>query len=115
MFDVFAIAQVAHEANKAFCESIGDFSQDHFKFAPQWQRDSVMNGVLAIRDGLVARPEDSHENWVDEKVAEGWTFGEVKDLAKKEHPCLVAYPDLPPEQQVKDSLFFGIVTALLSI
>jgi len=36
------IAQVCHEANRAFCSSIGDNSQHAWDAAPQWQRDSAV-------------------------------------------------------------------------
>ena len=41
-----------------------------------------------------------------------WTYGEVKDPAKKEHPCLVAFEALPKEQQAKDYIFKAVVDAL---
>jgi hypothetical protein len=43
---------------------------------------------------------------------EGWVYGETKDPVAKTHPCLVAYNDLPIEQQVKDHLFRAVVKAL---
>jgi hypothetical protein len=47
-----------------------------------------------------------------EKVATGWKFGLVKDPAAKEHPCMVAYAELPPEQRAKDAIFVGVVRAM---
>ncbi len=39
------IAQVCHEANRAYCEAIGDFTQKAWGKAEQWQRDSAIRGV----------------------------------------------------------------------
>lgn len=39
------IAQVAHELNKAYCESIGDTSQPSWAGAPEWQKSSAIGGV----------------------------------------------------------------------
>jgi hypothetical protein len=106
------VALVCHEANRAWCEANGDFSQVEWDRAAEWQKTSAMNGVRAALAG--ATPEQLHESWSAEKRAEGWVYGEVKNPSTKEHPCLVPYDKLPAEQQRKDHLFSGIVRALTS-
>lgn len=39
------VAQVAHEINKAYCDSIGGASQPSWENAPEWQQSSAINGV----------------------------------------------------------------------
>lgn len=107
-----SIARVAHEANRAYCQSIGDFSQPIWAEAPDWQRTSAINGVKFHLDNPLANPIDSHDNWSREKVVDGWIYGPVKDPAKKEHPCLVPYHELPVAQRRKDALFIAVVRAL---
>jgi hypothetical protein len=105
------IARVCHAANKAYCHTIGDASQLSWYQAEQWQRDSAINGVqyaLAHPDAL---PSAQHEAWLNDKLADGWKYGPVKDSAKKEHPCIVPYDELPVEQRVKDFLFKAVVKA----
>lgn len=106
------IARVCHEANRAYCLSLGDESQLPWNEAPQWQRDAAINGVQFHIDNPGATPAGSHFNWMTEKFEAGWVYGPVKDEEKKEHPCLVSYSELPEEQRVKDSLFLSIVKAL---
>lgn len=109
------IARVAHEINRAYCASLGDASQPAWEDAPEWQQGSALAGVdmhLAKPD---ATPEQSHESWLAQKLAEGWKYGPVKDVEKKEHPCCVPYAELPAEQKAKDYLFRGVVHALKSI
>lgn len=109
---VDGIARVCHEGNRALCLSQGDASQPLWEDAPQWQKESARAGVLAILEGRVTRPEQSHESWSAQKVADGWVYGPVKDAEAKTHPCLVPYTELPPEQRIKDSLFLAIVRTL---
>lgn len=109
---VASIARVCHEANRAYCITQGDHSQPRWDEAPDWQRNSAVDGVEAILEGRVRSAEDSHINWLRDKFAAGWVYGPVKDPEKKEHPCCVTYDQLPVEQRRKDALFFAIVTAL---
>ena len=106
------IAKVCHMANRAYCQTLGDDSQLAWAKAPQWQRDSVINGVAFVLSDPEAPASASHEEWLDEKRGGGWVYGYKKDPAKKTHPCLVPFDRLPLEQQKKDVLFRAIVLAL---
>lgn len=46
--------------------------------------------------------ENVHENWAAGRVAEGWTYGEIKDGEKKTTPCLVPYQELPESEKEYD-------------
>jgi hypothetical protein len=108
------VARVCHEANRAYCSAIGDDTQAPWLEAPQWQRDSACAGVVAFRQsGGSMSAEALHESWTAAKLADGWAYGPVKDATLKQHPCLVAYLDLPAEQRHKDKLFRAVCTALL--
>lgn len=105
------IARVCHEANRAWCEANGDTSQVSWDEAEDWQRQSALTGVQAVLDGT-GDPHSLHEKWCEDKIADGWTFGQVKDAEAKTHPCLVDYDELPPEQRAKDELFLAVVSSL---
>ena len=106
------IAKVAHEMNKVYCESIGDFSQPSWDDAPQWQRESAIAGVEYLINDSDAQPEDSHNSWLAHKHKDGWVYGPVKDPEKKEHPCMVPYDRLPEQQRYKDKFFHTVVQLL---
>lgn len=46
--------------------------------------------------------ENVHENWSLGRIAEGWTYGEVRDDAKKTTPCLVPYSELSEGEKEYD-------------
>ena len=100
-----SIAMMCHAINAAYCQSMGDDSQPTWEDAPDWQRNSAIAGVEMHLANPDATPEQSHESWYKVKEAEGWKYGEVKDMEKKEHPCFLPYEELPDEQKAKDYLF----------
>jgi hypothetical protein len=109
-----SIARVCHEANRAWCQSLGDNSQPLWENAPDWQKDSAVAGVLFHMDHMAdGGPASSHEEWMRHKQEEGWVYGPEKDPEKKTHPCMAPFDALPPEQQMKDRIFRGIVLSML--
>jgi hypothetical protein len=111
---IVSIAKVCHEANRAYCETLFDYSQKPWGVAEDWQKDSVIKGVEQVLANPGISPSASHEAWLAEKKATGWKYGPIKDTNKKEHPCFVPYEQLPKEQKRKDALFLATVKALLS-
>ena len=93
------IAKICNEANKAYCEGIGDKSQHSWNNAPDGQNPE-------------APASASHDSWLEVKKAEGWKYGKYKDAQKKTHPCYVPYDELPEDQKKKDALFKSIVAAV---
>jgi hypothetical protein len=109
---IIACARAAHEANRAYCLATGDGSQFTWDTAPGWQKDSAIKGVFGVLAGN--GPEESHASWLREKEAAGWVYGDIKmpDAKPPQHPCMVPYDRLPPEQRMKDHVFVSVVTAM---
>ena len=103
------IAKIVHEANRAYCEALGDFSQEPWANAPEEIKDSVIAGVEFRKVNPKATPKDMHDNWVKQKASEGYEFGKEKNAFRKTHPCMVEYKELPDEQKLIDDLFSSIV------
>ncbi len=110
--NIESIAKVAHNINRAYCQSIGDNSQPEWENAAEWQRQSAINGVKFHIENPYSTPENSHENWLKEKEAAGWKYGPEKNPETKEHPCFLPYNELPAEQKSKDYLFRETVHSL---
>lgn len=110
---VEVIAQMCHEVNRSWCNINGDKSQPAWEDAPQWQKDSAIAGVKFAIDNPDVTPEMSHESWSKQKIADGWVYGEVKDVNLKTHPCLIPYHELPEMQKSKDKLFLMTVKTMM--
>lgn len=111
---ILLAAKNCHEVNKAYCSTIGDDSQPSWDDAPDWQKESAIAGVKFHIDNPDADDAASHESWLAQKEADGWTHGEEKDEESKTHPCIVPFEELPEEQQRKDALFRETVGASLT-
>lgn len=106
------IAQVCHEINRSFCIAMDDFSQLPWDEAPEWQKESAINGVEFHLANPSASAAASHDSWLTEKLENGWKLGHVKDANEKTHPCILPFSQLPKEQQAKDYLFRQVVHSL---
>lgn len=109
-------ARLAHEVNRLYALSHGETN-----VFPQWDdapddiKDSAYAGVEYLFANPKASAEDQHNAWCRHRVMSGWTYGSVKDLEAKTHPCLVPYKDLPLQQRLKDEIYQTIVREILEI
>jgi ryanodine receptor 2 len=46
--------------------------------------------------------EHAHDLWALRRMSEGWTCGPRRSDAKKKHPCLVPYDQLPESEKQYD-------------
>lgn len=111
---VWATAAIAYDANRAYALTMGDVTFLPWPSATGWQVLSYVKGVLAILRKEVTTPEQLHEIWMADRRAHGWTFGPKKDEKKRTHPLLIPFAELEPRAQVKDLLFFNVVSSILS-
>lgn len=110
---IIQVAIMCHQVNKSWCEQNNDFSQVSWGSASDAQRNSAIAGVKYRLEHPDSTPENQHESWVEYKVNDGWTHGDVKDETAKTHPCIVPYSELPEFQKIKDKLFASIVNVFI--
>ena len=75
---------------------------DEKKYIPcPLQTDDVVlsDDILALAE-LIAK--NTHEVWAANRIATGWTYGPVRDDAKRETPCMVPYEELPESEKKYD-------------
>ncbi len=109
------VAKMCHEVQRVWQHAIGEPINPPWKQAPEWMRETAMEGVYFHCQNPLASPAASHEAWMAKKLADGWKHGPVKNPETKEHPCIVAFDQLPREQQLKDYLFRGVVHVMLGL
>ena len=45
-----------------------------------------------------------HERWLRRKVKTGWSYGDLRDDARRLHPCVCPWEELPEQERDKDRL-----------
>ncbi|HRE00080.1 MAG TPA: RyR domain-containing protein [Ilumatobacteraceae bacterium] len=58
--------------------------------------------------------ERDHQRWFDDRVAAGWSYGEVRDNALKHNPLLVAWRELPHDAQAANRATAAGLGAMLA-
>ncbi|MGE5391256.1 MAG: RyR domain-containing protein [Deltaproteobacteria bacterium] len=55
--------------------------------------------ILALTELLA---KNAHDIWAKQRISEGWRLGPKRDDQKLEHPCLIAYEELPESEKEYD-------------
>ena len=55
--------------------------------------------LMALAEAI---SKNVHEVWAQNRMNEGWTYGPVRDDAKRQTPCLVPYEKLSEEEKAYD-------------
>jgi hypothetical protein len=106
------IAQVTHEAMRAWQKANGQAPAPPWSRAPKWMKESSVASVTWRISNPNANASAQHDQWMAQKTADGWKFGKTKDAKKKTHPMLIPYRGLPVFERRKDALVNAVVDAL---
>ena len=49
-----------------------------------------------------AMAKNVHEVWAQSRMEQGWTYGQERNDQLKQHPCLMAYEELPEVEKAYD-------------
>jgi hypothetical protein len=108
--NVEALAEMVYEQNRLYSKQLGEDN------ATPWAEasDAAKTGIItAVQDFLNAdqmpNPERQHDQWMESKLKDGWTYGPVVDAEKKQHPYLLPWHAMTEAQRYKDYLFCSLL------
>lgn len=106
------IAQVMHEAARAWRAANGQPPPPSWSRAPKWMRDASREAVVWRLDNPRSPSSAQHDQWLAQKKAAGWKYGKIKSGVKKTHPMMLPYSELPEVERRKDAMIGALVDAL---
>ena len=90
-------------ANRGFADGIGPkLSALGLVVVPDPLADARAPGFQFSAEEIEELAREEHDRWMAERVADGWRYGTPRDNARKLHPSIVAWADLPEDEREKD-------------
>ena len=81
---------------------INDTIMDKNNYIPHPADISTVELPAELYDLAEQIAKNVHEVWSENRMKEGWTYGEKRDDLKKVTPCLVPYEELPEMEKAYD-------------
>lgn len=78
------------------------YAGDKFEYTPKpvdTSRIDLPADLLELSEKIA---ENVHDIWAAGRIAEGWSYGELRDEKKKTTPCMVPYSELPEGEKKYD-------------
>lgn len=73
---------------------------------PPYQPKPIDTSQVKLTDDILDLTEllarNAHDIWACQRLADGWRYGPRRDDARKEHPSLVPYEELPESEKEYD-------------
>ena len=99
---IIQAAIMAYNHVKYHCDSIDQPSEpvkEYWHHALQEQQDMMIKTVIFIFKNPNATLSEIHNNWMDNKKADGWIFGTWYDWERQITPKLIPYHQLTRRHQ----------------
>lgn len=106
------IAKIIHQCWVSHQIAVGQPYNDRLTDA---QRESLLSGYRKFINNPTMTCQQNHEEWMEHRLANGWTLGPVKDEALKQHPDLIPYDQLPAVEKTKNEVFLSACRLIQAI
>ena len=71
-------------------------------YIPKPENTDAIQLPKELNELIEAMAKNVHEVWAESRMSQGWTYGPERNDQLKQHPCLVAYEDLPEVEKAYD-------------
>jgi len=109
------VARMVHQTDKAYCESIGDYSNKNWEQAEPADKKRMEDIVQFYTDNPLAMDCSIHNVWIKAMVMDGWVKGDEFNPFTKTHPGIIKFEEIPFEQQVRATIIRRVIGTLGSL
>lgn len=72
------------------------------KYVPQPMDTSNIQLPEDLNELIEQIAKNVHEVWAQNRIEQGWTYGDKRSDVLKQHPCLIPYEELPEVEKDYD-------------
>lgn len=72
------------------------------QYVPQPLDTSDVHLSKELLELVESMAKNVHEVWAQNRIEQGWIYGEERSDALKQHPCLIPYEELPEVEKDYD-------------
>lgn len=94
-----SVFEKAWKEAKAFIARVKTRDNDYNPRPIDIEDVDLSSDLIDLREAIA---ENAHEIWADQRQQEGWTYGPVRDDAKKQNPDMLPYSMLPDSEREYD-------------
>lgn len=79
-------------------------AEETMKYVPQCADIDNIQLPEELTELAEQMAKNVHEEWAQERIRQGWTYGKERNDSLKQHPCLIPYEELPEEEKQFDRI-----------
>lgn len=102
------IAQECHNKNNELMMMNGEEQNGNWDSLDRHTKFINLKSVIKALENPDLTAKDMHDEWMNNKIADGWKFGDVKDPELKTHPLIIDYDLMKDVDKMKDQIFIDV-------
>jgi len=102
------IAKECHTKNNELMVMNGEEPKGDWESLDRATKFINLKSVIKALENPDLTAKDMHNEWINNKIADGWSYGEVKDEELKTHPLITDYDSMNPVDKMKDQVFIDV-------
>jgi len=103
------ISKLAHNAMADNCLQNYNINIPLWDELPEDNRFVVVNLTAYIYAHPDITDKELHDNWVKDRLNDGWRYGIKLDNDKKENPNIVEYENIPLHFRISSNIFRNVI------
>jgi len=103
-----SLSRICYDAIRAYAKTVGE-TYLRWADARPHVRESFSGAVAYLLEVPKADLADLHGHWLAARIQDGWQYGPKRDEARRLHPGMVPWADVPVRERLKFELMLRIV------
>ena len=102
------IAQECHAKNNELMMMNGEEQRGSWGTLDRHTKFITLKSVIKALENPNLTAKEMHDEWMNNKIEDGWKFGDVKDAELKTHPLIIDFELMNDVDKMKDQNFIDV-------